>query len=153
MLLRDFPGAEGDKGAYYCKINILPRWDSNSVSRSLLSGGGCLRRPGEPSTELCVQGVTMGSGKKQFMPQLSKPFPCREGKKEGVASRGAGVAKGLQLSQLQGLGWWFPLSQHITCGYLVPIPVPCFPSCWCTWPEKAVCPFLRHRQPSRGVWT
>lgn len=62
MLLRAIPGAEGDKGAYYCKINDLSGWDFNAVPCSLLSGGGCLRRAGEPGTGLCMQGVTLRSG-------------------------------------------------------------------------------------------
>lgn len=50
------------------------------------------------------------------MPRLSEPFSCGEGKKEWGASGGAGVTKGLQISQLQGLGWGLPPSWRITCG-------------------------------------
>lgn len=44
--------------------------------------------------------------------RLSEPFPCGEGEKEGRA----GLAKGLRLSQLQGLGWGLPPSRQLTRG-------------------------------------
>lgn len=64
MLLRAIPGPEGDKGAYYCKTNILLGEDFNAIPCTLLSGGSCLRRAGEPGTGLCRQrqGMTLGSG-------------------------------------------------------------------------------------------
>lgn len=58
------------------------------------------------------------------MPRFGRSFPCGEGKKEAGGSKGAGVAKGLQPSQPQDLGWGLPPSWRITCGSSPSKPAP-----------------------------
>lgn len=94
MLLRAIPGSKGDKGAYYRKINTLLGADFNAVPCTLLSGGGHPCRAGMG----CAgrgRGQLWAQATRVSLPRLGKPFPCREGKKEGGSSRGAGVAEGL----------------------------------------------------------
>lgn len=66
MLLRASPGTEGDKGAYYYKINILLEGNFNAVPSSCFPEANiCIKQESwalEEGTRLFLQGVTLGSG-------------------------------------------------------------------------------------------
>lgn len=95
MLLRAIPGAEGGKGAYYCKINILLGWEFNVIPCSLLSGGSHLGSWGLHA------GDDPGLRREpRLCPSSVSPFFVK-GKKGGGARGRAGMAKRLQH---QGLG-------------------------------------------------
>lgn len=64
MLLRAIPGPKGDKGAYYCKINIPLAGRFQCCSLHPAFWWRLSAQSWEPGTGLCRQGqgMTLGSG-------------------------------------------------------------------------------------------